>query len=82
MIKDYHVLVVNYAGRLTYVNYVIASMPIFSMCSFKVHITILGHVNKSSRYFYGMVMISTRRAFALPVGKCYANPKIKEAWGD
>lgn len=41
----------NYAGRLTYVNSVIASMPIFAMCTFRVHITILEHVNKSSRKF-------------------------------
>lgn len=39
----------NYVGRLTYVNSAIAFMPIFAMCSFKVHFTILDHVNKSSR---------------------------------
>lgn len=41
----------NYAGRLTYINSVIASMLVFSMCTIKVHITILDHVNKSSRNF-------------------------------
>ena len=41
----------NYSGRLTYINSVVASMPIFAMCSLKVHIAILDHVDKSSRNF-------------------------------
>ena len=41
----------NHSGRLTYVNSVVASMPIFAMCSLKVHNTILDHVDKSSRNF-------------------------------
>ncbi|KAM3260750.1 hypothetical protein ACQJBY_051787 [Aegilops geniculata] len=41
----------NHSGRLTYVNSVVASMPIFAMCSLKVHVTILDHVDKSSRNF-------------------------------
>ena len=41
----------DHSSRLTYINYVVASMPIFTMCSLKVHLTILDHVDKSSRNF-------------------------------
>ena len=57
----------NYYGRLTYVNSIVASMPIFSMCSLKVHYTILDHVDKSSRNFLWYGKEINRR------GKCLAS---------
>jgi hypothetical protein len=41
----------TYTGRLTLLNYVINSLPMFAMCSLKVPITIFIHFEKSGRQF-------------------------------
>jgi hypothetical protein len=41
----------TYTGRLTLLNYVINSLPMFTICSLKVPITIFIHFEKSRRQF-------------------------------
>jgi hypothetical protein len=41
----------TYTGRLTLLNYVINSLPMYAMCSLKVPITIFVHFLKCGRQF-------------------------------
>jgi hypothetical protein len=41
----------SYTGKLTLLNSVIQSLPMYEMCSFKVHIIIFVHFEKSGRQF-------------------------------
>lgn len=37
------------AGRVTYINSAVRSMPIYAMCTLKLHITVLDHLDKLCR---------------------------------
>ena len=65
----------NYSGKLTYVNSVVASMPIFAMCTFKVHYTILDHVNKASRNFLWYGNDINKKGNCLASWKLICRPK-------
>jgi hypothetical protein len=44
----------SYTGKLTLLNSVIQSLPMYAMCSFKVPVTIFVHFEKSGRQFFGL----------------------------
>lgn len=70
----------TYAGRLTYINYVL-SMPISAMCTFKVHRTILNHVNKSSRTFLWYGKDINKRGNCLAKWNMVCKPKDEGGLG-
>jgi hypothetical protein len=59
----------SYTGRLTLLNSVINSLPMYAMCSLKIPITIFIHFEKSGRQFLWDDKEDKIQENALPAGR-------------
>jgi hypothetical protein len=66
------------AGRLQLTNSVSTSLPNFSLCTFKVHKTVLKHIDKFRKHCLWRGLILMQNVHQKQFGKWSVSQKIKE----